>query len=41
MGIVAFKMAKLQPEMVTLLVVSVSILAITDSINEMTLERIG
>lgn len=41
MGMVVFKMAKLQSEMVKLLVVSMSNLAITNSINEMTLERIG
>ncbi|KAJ8641430.1 hypothetical protein MRB53_018124 [Persea americana] len=40
-GMVAFKMGELWPEMVTSLVVSGSILAMTDSISETTLERIG
>lgn len=40
-GMVAFKMAELQPELVQAVVVSGSILAMTDSISEATLQRLG
>ena len=40
-GMVAFKMGELWPEMVTSLVVSGSVLALTESISETLLERIG
>uniref|UniRef100_A0ACD5VQ75 Uncharacterized protein n=1 Tax=Avena sativa TaxID=4498 RepID=A0ACD5VQ75_AVESA len=40
-GMVAFKMAESHPELVRSLVVSGSVVAMTDSISETTLERIG
>ncbi|XP_065851623.1 uncharacterized protein [Euphorbia lathyris] len=40
-GMVAFKMAELYPEMVEALVISGSILAMTDSISEATLSSLG
>lgn len=40
-GMVAFKMAALQPDLVHALVVSGSVLAMTDSISEATLQRLG
>lgn len=40
-GMVAFKMAELQPELVQAMVISGSILAMTDSISKATLEELG
>ncbi|KAG9449655.1 hypothetical protein H6P81_009620 [Aristolochia fimbriata] len=40
-GMVAFKMAEMYPELVTSLVISGSVLAMTDSISGTTLERLG
>ncbi|XP_068638846.1 uncharacterized protein [Aristolochia californica] len=40
-GMVAFKMAELYPELITCLVISGSVLAMTDSISGTTLERLG